>query len=96
MGDAKIVDYVSKRDYNDRVVVKVRIKVPQELLNNAKDLARDVFAHTALPVDEDGITDPQSQNGQRKDAVRGQSASVQHRGSGRYREVCAAEARGAA
>jgi hypothetical protein len=54
-GDVKVVDYVSKRDYNDRVVVKVRVKVTQELINNAKDLARDVFAYTAMPVDEDGI-----------------------------------------
>jgi hypothetical protein len=53
--DIKVVDYVLKRDTNDRVVIKLRVKVTQQLLNNAKDLARDVFAHTSLPVDEDGI-----------------------------------------
>jgi hypothetical protein len=53
--DNRVVDYVTKRDTNDRVVVKVRTRIAQDLINNAKDLARDVFSHTALPGDEDGI-----------------------------------------
>ncbi|MCL2053365.1 MAG: hypothetical protein FWG90_02840 [Oscillospiraceae bacterium] len=54
-GDVRVVDYLTKRDTNDRVVIKVRVKVTTDLLNIAKDLARDLFSHSALPNDEDGI-----------------------------------------
>jgi len=53
--DSRVVEYVTKRDTNDRVVIKVRVKVPGALLNTAKDLARDLFGCSAMPSDEDGI-----------------------------------------
>ncbi len=53
--DDSVVNYVTKRDAVDRLVIKIRIKVSQSLLNNAKDLARELFNYTAMPNDEDGI-----------------------------------------
>jgi hypothetical protein len=53
--DQRVVDACIKRDTNDRVVIKVRIKVTTDLLNNAKNLARDLFNYSAMPNDEDGI-----------------------------------------
>ncbi len=55
VADPRLVDYVIKRDTNDRVVIKVRVKISNELLINAKDLARDLFSYSAMPNDEDGI-----------------------------------------
>lgn len=53
--DMAVVDYVTKRDMVDRLVIKIRIKVSQALLNNAKELARELWGFTAMPNDEDGI-----------------------------------------
>ncbi len=53
--NASLPEYVSKRDSAERLVIKIRVKVHAHLLNNAKDLARELFGYTALPNDEDGI-----------------------------------------
>jgi hypothetical protein len=53
--DASVVDYVTKRDAVDRLVIKIRVRVPQDLLNNAKELARELFNYSSMPNDEDGI-----------------------------------------
>lgn len=53
--DTAAVDYAIKRDMVDRLVIKIRMKVPQGMLNNAKDLARELFNYTSMPNDEDGI-----------------------------------------
>lgn len=55
VSDMAAVDYVTKRDAVDRLVIKIRVKVPQEQLNNAKELARELFNYSAMPNDEDGI-----------------------------------------
>lgn len=53
--DMSVVDYVTKRDATDRLVIKIRVRVPQDLLNNAKELARELFNYSSMPNDEDGI-----------------------------------------
>ncbi len=53
--DAAAVDYVTKRDATERLVIKIRVKVPQSQLSNAKELARELFSYTNMPSDEDGI-----------------------------------------
>ncbi|MCG4580090.1 BREX system P-loop protein BrxC [Clostridium cochlearium] len=53
--DKNLIDYLTKRDYQDRLVIKKRIKTPSRYINNVKDLAKEVFGITALPSDEDGL-----------------------------------------
>ena len=53
--DTSVINYCIKRDYADRLVVKIRDNVSQHLLATAKDIARDVFGRSGLPNDEDGI-----------------------------------------
>lgn len=55
ISDASVVDYVTKRDAIDRLIIKIRIKISQSLINNAKELARELWGFTAMPNDEDGI-----------------------------------------
>ena len=53
--DTNVINYCIKREYADRLVVKIRDNVSQHLLAMAKDIARDVFSKNGLPMDEDGI-----------------------------------------
>jgi hypothetical protein len=53
--DTSVINYCTKREYADRLVVKIRDNVSQHLLATAKDIARDVFGKSGLPNDEDGI-----------------------------------------
>lgn len=53
--DMAAIDYVTKRDYADRLLVKVRVKVSPALLNNAKNLAKELFSISDMPSDEDGV-----------------------------------------
>jgi hypothetical protein len=53
--DKNIIQYMTKRDYLDRLIVKKRTKTPEKYINNAKKLAREVFGYTAVPGDEDGL-----------------------------------------
>jgi hypothetical protein len=53
--DRDLVKYMTKREYVDRLLIKKRTKTSPHLLQNAKNLARDVFGYTALPNDEDGL-----------------------------------------
>ncbi|OPX91092.1 MAG: hypothetical protein A4E52_00617 [Pelotomaculum sp. PtaB.Bin013] len=53
--DMNVINYVTKRDYLDRVLVKMRVKISPALLQNAKNLAKDVFGRSDLPGDEDGL-----------------------------------------
>ncbi len=55
VSDVSVVDYVTKRDAIDRLIIKIRIKISQSLINNAKELARELWGFTAMPNDEDGI-----------------------------------------
>ncbi|MCL1842194.1 MAG: BREX system P-loop protein BrxC, partial [Defluviitaleaceae bacterium] len=55
LGDLRILDYISKKEYLDRLVVKWRDLVSHTLINNAKDIAAEVFGRTDIPSDEDGI-----------------------------------------
>ena len=51
----EIVNYVTKRDYIERVIVKTREKVNQKYIDVVKDLNKDLFGFSSLPTDEDGI-----------------------------------------
>ncbi|MCG9969222.1 BREX system P-loop protein BrxC [Pelotomaculum terephthalicicum JT] len=53
--DMNVINYVTKRDYLDRVLVKMRVKISPVLLQNAKNLAKDVFGRSDIPGDEDGL-----------------------------------------
>jgi hypothetical protein len=55
LGDLRILDFISKKEYIDRLVVKWRDLVRPALINNAKDIAAEVFMRTDIPNDEDGI-----------------------------------------
>lgn len=55
INDKDMVKYMTKRDYTDRLLIKKRIKTPEHLIQNAKNLAKEVFNYTALPADEDGL-----------------------------------------
>jgi len=53
--DMNVINYITKREYLDRVVVKWRDVVNPALLTNAKDIAKDVFGRSDVPSDEDGL-----------------------------------------
>lgn len=53
--DKDLVSYTIKREYTERLVIKRRDKLPEGLLQNAKELIKDLFNVTALPDDEDGL-----------------------------------------
>ncbi|EMA6342981.1 BREX system P-loop protein BrxC [Bacillus cytotoxicus] len=50
-----LVNYLTKRDYVERVIVKKRERISPALIKVVKDLAKEVFEVTALPTDEDGL-----------------------------------------
>lgn len=51
----EVVNYVTKRDYIDRVILKTREKVPTKYIDALKDLNKDLFGFSSLPSDEDGM-----------------------------------------
>jgi hypothetical protein len=53
--DLNVINYVTKRDFLDRVLVKMRVKISPALLQNAKNLAKDIFGRSDMPGDEDGL-----------------------------------------
>ncbi|WP_088049429.1 BREX system P-loop protein BrxC [Virgibacillus dakarensis] len=53
--DNRLIDYVTKRDYVDRVVVKKRKRISPVLLKNVRDLSKELFGISAVPTDEDGM-----------------------------------------
>jgi len=53
--DLSVINYITKREYLDRLVVKWRDIVNPSLLSNAKDIAKDVFGRSDIPSDEDGL-----------------------------------------
>lgn len=53
--DKDLINYLTKKDNQDRLVVKKRMKTPAKYINNAKELAKEVFGHTSMPNDEDGL-----------------------------------------
>lgn len=55
ISDKELINYLTKRDYQERLIVKKRTKTPVRYINNVKDLAKEVFGVTALPSDEDGL-----------------------------------------
>lgn len=55
--DKELISYLTKRDYQDRLIVKKRIKTPDIYINNAREVAKEVFGFSAMPSDEDGLMD---------------------------------------
>lgn len=55
LSDPNFLNYVTKRDYIDRVVVKKRERISELLLKNVRDLTKELFGISALPKDEDGL-----------------------------------------
>ncbi|WP_286680412.1 BREX system P-loop protein BrxC [Tepidanaerobacter sp. EBM-49] len=53
--DKNLINYLTKRDYAERLLIEKRIKVPPFQITNAKNLCQQLFHITALPNDEDGI-----------------------------------------
>lgn len=53
--DLNVINYITKREYLDRLVVKWRDIVNPSLLANAKYLAKEVFGRGDVPSDEDGL-----------------------------------------
>ena len=51
----EIVNYVTKRDYVERVILKTREKVPNKYIEALKDLNKDIFGFSSIPSDEDGM-----------------------------------------
>ncbi|RKD27636.1 hypothetical protein SAMN02745883_00449 [Caminicella sporogenes DSM 14501] len=53
--DKDLIKYITKRDYLDRLIIKKRTKTPAKYISNVKYLAKELFNHTAMPSDEDGL-----------------------------------------
>ncbi len=50
-----VVNYITKRDFNEKVLVKKREKIASKYIANVKELCKDVFNYSAAPGDEDGL-----------------------------------------
>ena len=53
--DMSAIEYVTKREHFDRLVIKWRDVVSPTLVYNAKEIAREVFGRSDVPNDEDGL-----------------------------------------
>jgi flavodoxin len=53
--DKESINYVTKRDYTEKVLIKKRDKIDAKLINNVKKLCKDLFNYSALPGDEDSL-----------------------------------------
>ncbi len=53
--DKDLIKYMTRKDYTDRLLIKKRSKPPQNQINNARKLARELFGQTYVPKDEDGL-----------------------------------------
>lgn len=53
--DKDVINYLTKRDYVDKVIVKKRERISATLIKNIKDLSLRMFEISALPTDEDGL-----------------------------------------
>lgn len=53
--DRDVVNYLTKRDYLDRVLIKKRSKPPTKYITNVKELCKELFNYSAVPSDEDGL-----------------------------------------
>ena len=53
--DKNLIQYMTKKDYVDRLLIKKRTKTPEKYLNNARMLAKEVFNYASVPGDEDGL-----------------------------------------
>jgi len=51
----EIVNYVDKKDYKERVILKTREKVATKYIDVLKDLNKDLFGFSSMPSDEDGM-----------------------------------------
>lgn len=55
ISDKNLIQYLTKRDYSDRLLIKKRTKTPEKYLHNAKELIKELFNQTSPPGDEDGL-----------------------------------------
>jgi hypothetical protein len=53
--DKNLIQYMTKKDYIDRLLIKKRTKTPEKYLNSARMLIREVFNYASVPGDEDGL-----------------------------------------
>jgi len=53
--DKDLINYLTKKEHQDRLVVKKRMKTPAKYINNVKELAKELFSQTSMPNDEDGL-----------------------------------------
>ena len=53
--DLEVINYVTKRDFQDRVVIKKREIISPALITNAKNISIEVFNRSDVPNDEDGL-----------------------------------------
>lgn len=53
--DRDLVHYLTRREHAEKLLVEKRIRVSPALINNAKEMCKEVFNKTALPGDEDGL-----------------------------------------
>ncbi|MDD4782194.1 MAG: BREX system P-loop protein BrxC [Syntrophaceticus sp.] len=53
--DRNLIQYMTKKDYVDRLLIKKRTKTPEKYINNAKQLVKEVFNYAYVPGDEDGL-----------------------------------------
>lgn len=68
--DRDVVNYLTKRDYLDRVLIKKRTKTSPKYITNVKGLCKDLFNYSAVPTDEDGLMN------RFKDLTQGEIANI--------------------
>ena len=55
INDKQFFDYILKRQYTERVIIKKRERISAILIKNVRDLSTELFRIAALPTDEDKL-----------------------------------------
>lgn len=55
LNNRDLTEYLTRKRYQEKLVIKKRVKVDQHLINNAKSLGRELFNKSTLPDDEDEL-----------------------------------------
>jgi len=55
VSDKESLNYLTKRDHTERVLIKKRDKIPPKLITNVKTLCKELFNDSSLPGDEESL-----------------------------------------
>jgi hypothetical protein len=55
VSDENIVNYLTKKEYTDKILIKKRLKTPPKYISNVKELCKELFNYSAVSSDEEEL-----------------------------------------